>query len=89
MIRKHGVSIAVALLLLFGCCNFVLNFTQRIGYTIRAPLALPPGAYDIREIGEGWHTFRLNIGGKDRLFLRRLYPNYENTESLSEIVDPQ
>jgi hypothetical protein len=88
MVHRAFRHTAVIVLLLFCGSNFVLNITQRIGYTIRAPLALPPGAHDVHEIGEGWHTFRLRIGGRERLFLRRLYPNYENTESLSEIVDP-
>jgi hypothetical protein len=50
-------------------------------------MALPLGAHDIEQLGKGWQTFRLKLGGKDHLFLRRLYSNEESTESLSEIDD--
>lgn len=84
---KFFLRSAIMMLLVFGCFNLALNASQRMGYMIQAPVALPPGAFDIRQLGEGWHTFRLNIGGKDHLFLRRLYANDVNTESLSEIAD--
>jgi hypothetical protein len=78
---------SIIVLLLFGCLNLALNASQRMGFMIQAPMALPPGAYDIEQLGKGWHTFRLKLGGKDHLFLRRLYSNEESTESLSEIND--
>ena len=39
---------------------------------------LPPGATDILHIGNGWYTFRLDVGGRSRLFL---YARYATTHS--------
>jgi hypothetical protein len=84
---KFFLHSAIVLLLVFGCLNLVLNASQRMGYMAHAAVTLPPGAFDIEQLGEGWHTFRLKLGGKDHLFLRRLYANDVSTESLSEIAD--
>ena len=86
--KRHWVLLFAAVLLFFTTGNFTMLLSQHLGAVRVAPTDLPPGAREITTLGNGWHTFRLEIAGKDRLLLRRLYPNYNNTESLTELVGP-
>jgi hypothetical protein len=88
VMSKLFLILAIVLLLFFGCLNLALNAHAADVATSSKPRWLSHrGAHDIEQLGAGWHTFRLKLGGRDHLFLRRLYSNEETTESLSEIDD--
>lgn len=81
------IYIIAGILIILTLANLALNIIQVVDLGGRLPLALPPGAHDVHRLGNGWHTFRLPIEGRERLFLRRVCPVSANTESISEIVD--
>lgn len=55
---------------------------------------LPSGAHEVADFGKSWCTFRLEVGGRERLFLYRYHDHalgFETgyaTETITEIVLP-
>jgi hypothetical protein len=84
---KASTFLAVMLGLMITT-NFLLNLVARYGSDQETPTHLPNGAYQIKDLGDGWQIFRLDIGGKKgRLFLHRLYQNENSIEAITEIVN--
>ncbi len=85
---KMGNFVMITLLAVF-VISFCVDVSTKFGLVTDFADSSPPGAYDIKELGKGWKTFRMDIGDrKGRLFLHRLTPNFNSTESLTEILEP-
>jgi hypothetical protein len=53
---------------------------------LKRRLGLPAGAKDVTVLGEGWHTFTVTVGGRERTILRRYEPGaHSDTEAFTEV----
>lgn len=69
--------VLICILGLVGCKKHPGNFTIHDNVTVateeRFIQGLPIGAYDVRDIGNGWHTFECEINGKTKMFMFARY----------------
>lgn len=82
----EGLVMKGALLGVLGAIGIGWAFPGCDGFEhppLRETLHLPTRAVDVVDLGGGWHTFRLELAGRSRVFLRHAESRQESLIELA------
>jgi hypothetical protein len=88
-IQRREATMAIFMTLGLGAAALIAfaEIHQDPQARLRQQLRLPAAARDVRDIGNGWHTFKLRGEEGQRTYLRRLQPGiFGDSESVTELA---